>query len=69
MPAAIDHDGSLAKKVKADYDLGSRLGVEWTPTIVVVTRSQYQAVCGTADGKCDPTQILQVVQGAMAQAK
>ena len=69
MPAAIDPDGSLAKKVKADYDLGSRLGVEWTPTIVVVTRNQYQAVCGTADGQCDPTQILKVVQGAMAQAK
>ena len=69
MPAVIDPDGSLAKRVKADYDLGERLGVEYTPTIVVVTRNQYQAVCGTADGQCDPTQILKVVQGAMAQAK
>lgn len=69
MPAAIDPDGLLAKKVQADYDLGQRLNVEFTPTIVVVTRNQYQAVCGTADGQCDPTKILAVVQGAIAQTK
>jgi len=69
MPAVIDPDGSLAKKVQADYDLGQRLNVEFTPTIVVVTHNEYQAVCGTADGQCDPTKILAVVQGAMAQAK
>jgi protein-disulfide isomerase len=69
LPATIDPDGSLAKEVSADRALGQRLNVQFTPTVVVVTRNQYQAVCGTADGLCDPTQILKVVQGAMAQAK
>ena len=69
MPAVIDPDGSLAKEVIADRTLGERLNVQFTPTVVVVTRDQYQAVCGTSDGMCDPTQILKVVQGAMAQAK
>lgn len=69
MPAKIDPDGTLAKEVSADQALGKRLNVEFTPTVVVVTRDQYQAVCGTADGQCDPTKILPVVKGAMAQAK
>jgi protein-disulfide isomerase len=69
MPAKMDPDGALAKKVSADYELGKRLNVEFTPTVVVVTRDQYQAVCGTHDGQCDPTKIVDVVKGAMAQAK
>ena len=69
MPAVLDPNGTLAKEVSADLELGKRLNVEYTPTIVVVTRSQYQAVCGTHDGKCEPEQIVAVVKGAMAQAK
>jgi protein-disulfide isomerase len=69
MPAPVDPDGSLAKKVNADLDLGKRLNVEWTPTVVVVTRNQYQVVCGTRDGANDPAQILPVIQGALAQTK
>ena len=69
MPAKVDPTGELAKAVQADLDLGKRLNVEFTPTVVVVTRNQYQAVCGTRDGANDPSQILPVVSAAMAQAQ
>jgi len=68
MPAKIYPTGKLAKEVTADRELGSRLNVEWTPTVVVVTRNNYQVVCGTKDGANDPTQILAVVKAAIAQA-
>jgi protein-disulfide isomerase len=69
MPAEIDPTGQLAKLVTADRDLGQRLNVEWTPTVVVVTANNYQVVCGSKDGPSDPAQILAVVQGAIAQTK
>jgi protein-disulfide isomerase len=69
MPAPVDPNGALAKEVNADLALGQRLNVEWTPTVVVVTRNQYQVVCGTKDGANDPTQILAVIQGALAQTR
>jgi hypothetical protein len=55
MPFVIDPKGELAAKVRADYDLGGRLNVEYTPTLVVVTRDHYQVVCGTKNGPSDPT--------------
>lgn len=69
MPFVIDPDGALAKKVKADYDLGMRLNVEYTPTLVVVTRNNYQVIAGTKEGSNDPTQLSRVVEGAIAQTK
>lgn len=69
MPSVMDPGGVLAKEVSSDRELGKRLNVEFTPTIVVVTRSEYQAVCGTSDGQCDPTKILPVIKGALAKAK
>ena len=68
MPAKLDPTGKLAKEVNADLALGKRLNVEWTPTVVVVTRDQYQVVCGTKDGANDASQLLQVVKAAVAQA-
>jgi hypothetical protein len=68
MPAKLDPTGKLAKEVNADLALGKRLNVEWTPTVVVVTRNQYQVVCGTKDGANDASQLLQVVKAAVAQA-
>jgi protein-disulfide isomerase len=69
MPAVVDPDGALARKVQADYDLGKRLNVEYTPTLVVVTRNNYQVVGGTAEGPNDPTKLAGVVEGAIAQTK
>jgi protein-disulfide isomerase len=69
MPFVVDPGGALARKVQADYDLGKRLNVEWTPTLVVVTRNNYQVVGGTAEGPNDPTKLADVVEGAIAQTK
>jgi protein-disulfide isomerase len=68
MPAVFDPGGKLGKEVTADAELGKRLNVEFTPTVVVVTRNNYQVVCGTRDGANDPAKILEVVKAAMAQA-
>ena len=67
IPSPLDPGGTLAAKVKADYDLGTRLHVTLTPTIVVVTPTHYQVVTGTASGSNDPAQLDAVVQGALAQ--
>ncbi|WP_348269952.1 thioredoxin domain-containing protein [Edaphobacter paludis] len=69
MPPVIDPGGLLAREVQADYDLGKRLNVEYTPTLVVVTRNNYQVVGGTAEGPNDPTKLAGVVEGAIAQTK
>lgn len=69
MPAKLDPTGKLAKEVSDDRELGRRLNVEWTPTVVVVTRNNYQVVCGTKDGANDPAQILDVVKAAIAQTR
>lgn len=37
LPAAVDPSGVLTQKVKADFALGQKIGVEHTPTIWVVT--------------------------------
>lgn len=68
MPAVFDPGGKLGKEVTADAELGKRLNVEFTPTVVVVARNNYQVVCGTKEGANDPSKILEVVKAAMAQA-
>jgi len=69
MPFVIDPSGELAAKVKADFNLGMRLNVMFTPTVVVVTANGYQVVCGAKDGPSDATQLAAVIQGAIAQTK
>lgn len=66
MPTAVDPDGSLTAKVKADVDLGNRLHIEYTPTIVVVTNKAYQVVAGTAAGSKKPEELLEIVKAAQA---
>jgi protein-disulfide isomerase len=36
LPFAVDADGSLTAKVRADYDLAQRIGLQHTPTIFVI---------------------------------
>jgi protein-disulfide isomerase len=36
LPFSVDPDGSLTAKVRADYDLGQKIGLEHTPTIFVI---------------------------------
>jgi len=66
MPFVMDPDGALAKAVKADYDLGRRINLAFTPTVLVITQDQRQVVCGTDSGRDDPSQILPVVQAALS---
>jgi protein-disulfide isomerase len=68
MPFVMDPKGELAAKVKSDYELGLRLHVERTPTIVVVTQNRYQMVCGVGDS-CDPNQLFPVIEAAVEQTK
>ena len=68
MPFVMDANGELAAKVKADYNLGRRLNVGFTPTVVVVTNNHYQVVCGTTDAK-DPHKLFPVLEAAIAQTK
>lgn len=67
LPFVIDPTGALAAKVQADVDLGKRLNVSQTPTLVVVTRNNYQVVCGTP-ALVDPTQLVPILRAAIKQS-
>jgi protein-disulfide isomerase len=69
MPFVIDPDGALARHVDADVELGSRLNVNWTPTIVVVTEHKQQVICGASAQGGDPSEIAPVVEAALAQVQ
>ena len=43
LPFAIDPQGKLAAEVKADTDLGRRIGIEHTPTVFIVTSNSKGA--------------------------
>ncbi|MGB8478218.1 MAG: thioredoxin domain-containing protein [Acidobacteriaceae bacterium] len=63
-PFVVDPQGKLAAEVKADYDLGQRVGVEHTPTIWVVTNQTsgvpYVEVI-------DPNQLYAIIDQAIAE--
>jgi protein-disulfide isomerase len=66
LPFAIDPTGKLAAEIQADTDLGKRTGVQFTPTIFIVTASaggsNYLEVV-------DPDHALyRTIDQAMAQA-
>jgi alkyl hydroperoxide reductase subunit AhpC len=69
MPFVIDPDGSLSKQVNADVDLGRRLNINWTPTIVVVTDHKQQVICGANAESGDPRNIAPAVEAALAQVQ
>jgi protein-disulfide isomerase len=50
MPSIPDPDGQFQREIDADMELGRRIGISHTPTIVVVTASHWIEVL-------DPTQI------------
>lgn len=67
MPFVLDPDGSLAKEVNSDVDLGRRVNVGWTPTILVVTDHKQQVICGAGPQGGDPKDILPVTEAALEQ--
>ncbi len=67
MPFVIDPDGTLAKAVQADYDLGVHINLTHTPTVLVVTKDRQQIVCGTGTNETsDPSKIYPAVEAALA---
>jgi protein-disulfide isomerase len=67
MPFVMDPDGSLAKAVQADYDLGLHINLTHTPTVLVVTKDRQQIVCGTGTNETsDPSKIYPVIEAALA---
>jgi len=67
-PMVIDPGGRLAGEVGADYQLGVKLNVQYTPTIIVVTKDKYQVVFGTKNGPNDATKLAAVIEAAQKQA-
>ena len=64
-PFVADPSGELAAKVKADYAVGQRVGIEHTPTIYVVSDTTR----GTPFVEVvDRTQLYQLIDQVMKQA-
>jgi protein-disulfide isomerase len=69
-PFVIDPQGTYAREVKADHALGDKLGVQATPTILVVTNSGFQLVTGDPnDKRPDVDKIFAAIMAAQAQTK
>jgi protein-disulfide isomerase len=61
MPFLIDPSGRCAAEVEADCTLGMRVGIRHTPTIIVVTPTQWIEVT-------DPTQLYAAIDRAESGA-
>ena len=61
MPFVVDPTGQFSKEVQADYDLGMKLGVSQTPTILVVTQKNWVQIM-------DVNLLYQTIDTALAQA-
>jgi protein-disulfide isomerase len=67
IPFVMDPGGLLEREVQSDYNLGLHINVQYTPTIVVVTKDKQQVICGTATSTgSDASNILPVVRAALA---
>lgn len=66
LPLAMDPDGKLAEKVRADYVLGQRIGVEHTPTIWVISNGGVSPPL--VEEVKDRDQLSQVVEGMLRKA-
>ncbi len=65
LPFIVDPSGELAAKVKADYAIGQRVGIEHTPTIYVVSDTTR----GTPFIEVvDRTQLYQLIDKVMKEA-
>ncbi|WP_047497829.1 thioredoxin domain-containing protein [Terriglobus sp. TAA 43] len=67
MPFSMDP--KFAAEVQADYNLGLKLNVTRTPTIVVATANKWQIVSGSESGSNDPNRIFAMVEGALRQTQ
>jgi protein-disulfide isomerase len=66
LPSAIDPAGRFAQEVKADYDLGQRIGIDHTPTIWIVTNAAHAPPFVEV---VDRSRLYQLIDQAMAQTR
>lgn len=65
VPFANDPDGKLTEKVKADYALGQRIGLEHTPTIFVIGRGSVSTPFVEV---VDRDQLNQIIEDMLKKA-
>ena len=65
LPSAVDPQGKLTEKVKADYALGQKIGLKYTPTIFVV--GQNNAVTPFVEVE-DRNQLSQIIGDMVKKA-
>jgi len=66
LPFNIDPMGSLEQKVKADYALGQRIGIEHTPTIWIVTNAAHAPPFVEV---VDRGKLFQLIDQALAETR
>ena len=66
LPFNVDPQGKLAAEVRADRDLGNRIGIQHTPTIWVVTDGVHAAPYVEI---VDPSKLYQTIDAALAQTR
>jgi|ERR1041385_3270373 protein-disulfide isomerase len=66
VPSVHDPDGKLTDKVKADFALGQRIGVEHTPTLWVVSNSTISQPL--VEEVKDRDQLNRMIEDALARA-
>jgi protein-disulfide isomerase len=62
LPFSVDPDGSLTAKVKADYDLGQKIGLEHTPTIFVIGQGAASTPFVEVVDRAQLSQIIEDMQ-------
>lgn len=67
LPFAVDPQGKLAAEVKADYDLGTRIGIQHTPTIWIITDGSHGAPPYIE--VVDRSKLYQIIDQALAQTR
>lgn len=63
LPAFVDPKGELAAKVKEDFEVGRKVGIDHTPTIYVVSDSRSMPYVEVKDR----TQLFSIIDQAIAQ--
>ncbi len=66
LPFAIDPMGHLSDEVKADYELGQRIGIEHTPTIWIVTNAAHAPPFAEV---VDRSRLFQMIDTALAESR
>src|ERR1041385_9207772 len=66
VPSVHDPDGKLTDKVKADFALGQRIGVEHTPTLWVVSNSTISQPL--VEEVKDRDQLNRMIEDVLARA-